>query len=59
MDESNYVTIKVCLPCDDGDHDTCYGGQCRCMCTTMDAPSCSCGADHWSCNYDPNADDDD
>lgn len=59
LSDDNFVTIKVCLPCQDDDHDTCYGEQCQCMCTRMDAPSCGCGGEHWSCNYDADADDDD
>ena len=27
-----YVALTVCLPCDDHECKTCYGGQCNCPC---------------------------
>lgn len=35
LEEDNYVDDNgtlLCLACDDGDHHTCYGGQCECEC---------------------------
>lgn len=34
-DPGNYVAhgdaVTLCLPCDDGDHQSCYGGACECV----------------------------